>query len=115
LCIIMMNSTSTTAWTQVPEEVHEPSYEEPRGAYPPSSRPMSSLDHSPIVRLLSHPPRLEICLSPVAPPWHVSTRTLEEWWAFRRAYAEASEQYRAGAYSTRFPAWSLRPPLFDVS
>lgn len=39
----------------------------------------------------------------------------EEWWEFRRDYAAASEKYRAGAYATRFPDGSIRPPLLDVS
>jgi REP element-mobilizing transposase RayT len=39
----------------------------------------------------------------------------EEWWLFRRDYRAASEKYRAGAYATRFPDGSIRPPLLDVS
>jgi REP element-mobilizing transposase RayT len=39
----------------------------------------------------------------------------EEWWLFRQDYGAASEKYRAGAYATRFPDGSIRPPLLDVS
>jgi hypothetical protein len=39
----------------------------------------------------------------------------EDWWLFRQDYAAASEKYRAGAYASRFPAGSIRPPLLDAS
>jgi hypothetical protein len=39
----------------------------------------------------------------------------EEWWLIRQDYGAASEKYRAGAYATRFPDGSIRPPLLDVS
>ena len=39
----------------------------------------------------------------------------EAWWEFRQDYAEASERYRSGAFATRFPEGSIRPPLLDVS
>jgi len=39
----------------------------------------------------------------------------QEWREFCEAYDEASVAFRDGDLLTRFPAWSIRPPLLDVS